>query len=177
MRWSEFAQREPRLAALGHRRLVDPGVVLVGTIRRDGTPRISPVEPLVWERDLWLSMLLGSYKAADLERDPRILVHSIVTGRSGEEGEYKVRGEAIEEREDTIQRRYASEVSARLDWSPEPGRFHLFRVDIRDVTFIRYEESSGDQYVARWPSRQEFVRRGTSATSLSDAERYRDLFA
>ena len=123
MRWSEFAQREPRLAALGHRRLVDPGVVLVGTIRRDGTPRISPVEPLVWERDLWLSMLLGSYKAADLKRDPRILVHSIVTGRSGEGGEYKVRGEAIEEREDTIQRRYASEVSARLDWSPEPGRF------------------------------------------------------
>jgi hypothetical protein len=70
MRWSEFAAAEPRLAKLGRERLIDPGVVLVGTIRRDGTPRISPVEPLLWNGDLWLSMLHGSYKAADLVRDP-----------------------------------------------------------------------------------------------------------
>ena len=177
MRWSEFAQQEPRLAALGHERLIDPGVVLVGTTRRDGTARISPVEPLIWQRDLWLSMLQGSYKAADLKRDPRILIHSIVTGRSGEHGEYKVRGQAVEEPEHTIQRGYADEVSARLGWTPEPGRFHLFRIDLHDVTFIRYEESSGDQFVTRWPSRREFVRRGTSATSLNDPEPYRDLLS
>lgn len=175
MRWGEFAQAEPRLAALGHQRLTEPGVVLVGTIRRDGTPRISPVEPLIWEDDLWLSMLLGSYKAADLKRDSRILVHSIVTGRSGEAGEYKVRGQAIEEPKQSTQRRYAEEVSTRLGWSPEPGRFHLFRIDLTDVSFIRYEEASGDQFVTRWPTKREFVRRGTSATSLGDPESYTDL--
>ena len=46
MRWSDFAARAPRLAALGEDRLLAPGVVLVGTIRRDGTPRISPGE--IW---------------------------------------------------------------------------------------------------------------------------------
>jgi hypothetical protein len=177
MRWSEFAQQEPRLAALGHKRLIDPGVVLVGTIRKDGTPRISPVEPLIWERDLWLSMLLGSYKAADLKRDPRILVHSIVTGRDGAAGEYKVRGHAVEEPEQRVQQGYADEVADKLGWSPEPGRFHLFRIDLTDVTFIHYEESSGDQFVTRWPSRAEFVRRGTSDTSLSEPEPYRDLLS
>jgi hypothetical protein len=175
VRWSEFAQDEPRLAALGRERLIDPGVVLIGTIRRDGTARISPVEPLIWEGELWLSMLLGSRKAADLERDPRILVHSIVTARDGAAGEYKVRGRAIEERQPATAERYAIQVSTTIGWSPEPGRFHLFRIDVDDVTFIRYDEPTGDQFVTRWPKKQEFVRRGTSATSLGDPEPYRDL--
>jgi hypothetical protein len=120
-------------------------------------------------------MLQGSYKAADLKRDPRILIHSVVTGRDGKPGEYKVRGKAIEEPARPIQRGYAEQVRDRLGWSPEPGRFHLFRIDLTDVTFIRYEEASGDQFVTRWPSGREFVRRGTSATSLGDPEPYRDL--
>lgn len=175
MRWGEFARKEPRLAALGHERLIEPGVVLVGTIRRDGAPRISPVEPLIWQDDLWLSMLLGSYKAADLKRDPRILVHGIVTNRNGAAGEYKMRGRAIEEPAEAVHAAYAEQANARLGWSPEPGRFHLFRVELTDVTFIRYEEASGDQFVTRWPNRREFVRRGTSATSLGEPEPYRDL--
>jgi hypothetical protein len=175
MRWSEFAAHAPRLAALGEQRLLAPGVVLVGTIRRDGTPRISPVEPLLWERDLWLSMLLGSCKAADLVRDPRVLVHSVVTGRDGGPGEYKVRGRAVDEPDGRIHAAYAEQVRERIGWSPEPGRFHLFRVDLHDVAFIRYEEATGDQFVSRWPSGREYVRRGTSATSLGPAEPRRDL--
>ena len=40
--------------------------------------------------DLWLAMLWGSVKAADLVRDPRLLVHSIVTSRGGRLGEVKL---------------------------------------------------------------------------------------
>ena len=177
MRWSEFEQNEPRLAALGEQRLIEPGLVLVGTIRRDGTPRISPVEPLIWEGELWLSMLHGSYKAADLKRDTRILLHSIVTSRDGKSGEYKIRGRAITESSPEVQRGYAQQVRDRIGWNPEPGRFHLFRIEIDDVTFIRYEEATGDQFVTRWPENREFVRRGTSATSLGDPQPYRDLLA
>lgn len=42
MQWQELEERQPRLAALGRARLLDPGVVLVATVRRDGTPRLSP---------------------------------------------------------------------------------------------------------------------------------------
>lgn len=177
MRWRQLADEAPRLAELGRQRLAEPGVVLVATIRRDGTPRLSPVEPLLWEGDLWLSMLFGSYKAADLLRDPRLLVHSIVTSRDGGLGEYKVRGRARAEPPGPAHERYAIEVRKRLGWEPTPGRFHLFRVDIDDVTFIRYEDATGDQFVTRWPSGREFVRRGTSATSLGDPEPYRGLLA
>jgi len=92
MDWAELERRQPGLARLGRRRLLDPGVVLVATIRGDGTPRVSPVEPLVLDGALWLSMLWHSRKAADLLRDPRVLVHSVVTSRDGGEGEFIRRG-------------------------------------------------------------------------------------
>ena len=166
---------QPRLAELGRRRLLAPGVVLVATIRRNGTPRLSPVEPFLLDGDLWLSMLWGSTKSADLARDPRILVHSVVTDRDGSEGEYKVRGTAHAENDPVVQRRYADAVAASLGWRPEAGRFHLFAIDLLDVTFIRYVDATGDQFVTRWPGEREFVRRGTSATSLGDPEPYHDL--
>lgn len=57
MRWHDLGESDPRLADLARERLVDPGVLLVVTIRRDGSPRLSPVEPLVLDGDLWLSMM------------------------------------------------------------------------------------------------------------------------
>jgi hypothetical protein len=76
MRWSELQDGQPGLAALGQRRLLEPGVVLVATIRGDGTPRLSPVEPLVMDGSLWLSMLWQSRKATSLgEPEP---VHDIL---------------------------------------------------------------------------------------------------
>jgi hypothetical protein len=168
--WSEMETSQPRLAGLGRRRLLEPGVLLVATIRGDGTPRISPVEPFVLDGILWLSMLWQSRKAADLMRDPRILVHSVVTGRDGGEGEFKIRGTARSERDPAVQRRYADSVSGSLGWAPEPGKFHLFAVSIEEVTFIRYDDATGDQQVAMWPPAREFIRRGTSATSVGQPE-------
>jgi hypothetical protein len=165
-----MARAQPRLGGLGERRLLQPGVVLVATIRGDGTPRISPVEPFLLDGTLWLSMMWGSRKAADLLRDPRILVHSVITSRDGGEGEFKLRGTARDEPGEEAQRRYADAVAASLGWNPEPGRFHLFAVDIGQVTFIRYDDATGDQHVAVWPPGREFIRRGTSATSVGEPE-------
>ena len=162
---------------MGERKLGGPGVVLVATIRRDGSPRVSPVEPLFWEDDLYLSMGWGSQKARDLQRDPRILVHSIVTSRDGTDGEYKVRGVAVPQMDLQTQRRYALEVAERLGWNPEVGRFHLFTVDVRDITFVRWDDATNDQFVTRWPEGGEFVRRGTSATSLGSAEPFPEFLS
>src|SRR5689334_15762656 len=124
MRWSELEDAQPRLADLARRRLIEPGVLLVATIRRDGTPRLSPVEPYLLDGDLWLSMMWGSRKAADLRRDPRLLVHNIITGRDGADGEVKVRGTARAEHDPAVWRRYAGAVAGSLGWTPTPGRFH-----------------------------------------------------
>ncbi len=175
MRWSELAELQSELVECGRHRLLDPGVVLIATIRRDGSPRISPVEPFVLDGELLLSMLLGSTKARDLLRDPRLLVHSVVTSRDGRAGEYKLRGTARPRTDPELQRRYSAAVAESLGWRPVPGRFHLFAVDIDDISYLRYDDATGDQFVTRWPAGEEFVRRGTSATSLGRPEEWHEL--
>lgn len=172
MHWGEFEAREPSLGALGVDKLTQHGVVLIGTVRRDGSPRISAVEPLFFDGDLSLGMGWASQKVTDLRRDPRLLVRSIVRSRDGSDGDYLVRGRAVEELEQRRQRAYSAEVAARVGWHPEVGKFHLFWVDVDDVTFIRWDDATNDQFVTRWPERREFVRRGSSATSQSPAAPY-----
>jgi len=97
--------------------------------------------------------------------------------RDGAGGEFKVRGTARAEGDPGAQRRYAEAAAGSLGWYPTPGRFHLFAVDISDVSFIRYETATGDQYVAMWPSGREFIRRATSATSVGEPEPVSELLA
>jgi hypothetical protein len=175
MKWSDLQVAQPRLGELAASRLLDPGVVLVVTLRRDGSARLSPVEPFVLDGDLWLSMMWGSTKVGDLLRDPRVLVHSIVTHPDGEAGELKVRGTARQEQDVSVQQRYADAVAEVLPWSPQVGRFHLFSVDIESVSYVRYDNATGDQHVALWPPGRETLRRGTSATTLGEAEDVHDV--
>ena len=175
MHWAEFERAQPRLAAVGQQRLVDPGVLLVATIRADGTPRLSPVEPVLMDGGLWLSMLWDSAKARDLARDPRILVHGVVSSRDGRAGEFKVRGTVRAEHDRGVQGRFARLVASTLGWDPVPGRFHLFEVELAQAAFLRYDDATGDQFTASWPPPREFVRRGTSPTSLGAAEAWSDL--
>jgi hypothetical protein len=165
MKWSEIAAREPALGAVARDRLIGPGVLLVGTTRRDGSARISGVEPLVMHGDLWLSMMRTSAKAADLARDSRILLHSIVTGPEPA-AEIKVRGRVRTETDPDVHEGYAAAVAAEIGWRPVVGEFTLFAVDIDDVTYIGYDTDTSGQHVVRWPAGQEYVRPSTSPTSL-----------
>jgi hypothetical protein len=124
----------------------------------------------VLDGTLWLSMLWHSQKAMDLLRDLRVLVHGVVTSRDGGDGEFKVRGHARSEQDEDVQRRYAEAVGRDLGWRPEPGHFHLFEVEFDHVSYLRYDDATGDQYVTSWPPGREYVRRGTTATSLGEPE-------
>ena len=73
MTWGKFKSHSPELAALGEERFESTGLVLLGTLRKDGWPRISPVEPLIADGHLYLGMMWQSRKALDLLRDPRVL--------------------------------------------------------------------------------------------------------
>ena len=173
VRWGDLQQQAPRLARLCHERVIDPGVLLAVTIRLDGSPRLSPIEPLILDGDLWLSMMWQSRKALDLFRDDRLLVHSIIADRDGSQGEVKIRGTAVPVNEPSVRERYCAAVAV-LGWQPEEPSFHLFRVDMDDVTVIRYREN-GDQHLTRWPAGVEFVRRETSPTSVGPPEIVVDL--
>jgi hypothetical protein len=164
MRWSEISARQPALAAVAGRLLIEPGVLLAGTIRRDGTARISGVEPLVLDGDLWLSMS-GSAKTRDLDRDPRIVLNSVITSPSPP-AEIKVRGTARTVTGQHQQERYAAVVREQIGWQPVAGQFTLFIVEVADVTYIGSEPGTGAQHVARWPPGEEYIRPQLTPTSL-----------
>jgi hypothetical protein len=176
MRWNDLARGQPTLAALAFDKLVKPGVLLVGTVRKDGSARVSGVEPLVMDGELYLSMMQRSTKALDLYRDPRISIHSIVT-KPEADFEVKLRGTArlVEDRE--IHERYAAKVAAEVGWQAVVGHFALFAIDVDDLTYIGYDEATGAQHVARWPSNEEYLRQTLSPTKLGPKEPVRRLTA
>jgi hypothetical protein len=73
---------------------------------------------------LWLSMMPASAKARDLGRDPRILVHSIITGPAAQ-AEIMMRGAVRAETGLDLPKRYAAAVRDHLGWEPVPGEFTL----------------------------------------------------
>ena len=146
MRWEEFARAAPDLAALGAERFERTGLSLVGTLRIDGTPRISPVEPTIAGSDLLLGMMWQSRKALDLLRDPRLVVHSVVSDREGTEGDFKLYGRVLDVPEPERRNKYADAVEARIDWRPtEP--YHLFAVDIASAGFVIFGK---ERYALSW---------------------------
>ena len=137
--WAEFAGAAPELAALGEAQFARTGLALVGTLRRDGWPRISPVEPFIVERQLYLGMMWRSVKALDLLRDPRCVVHNTVSHRHGTEGEFKVYGSATNVTDPDERQRFADAVRAAIGHTLEETEFHCFAIAIDSVAYSKLE--------------------------------------
>ena len=135
MNWRTFREAAPELAGLGEERFERTGLCLVGTLTAGGYPRISPIEPFIVRGELMLGMMWQSKKALDMERDPRVIVHSTVANREGTEGDFKLYGRAVNVTDPRLRTSYADTLEAKIDWRPtEP--FHLMRVDIERAGFV-----------------------------------------
>ncbi len=152
MTWEELEAGAPDLAALARGEFERHDMALVGTLRKDGSPRISCVLPYVLDGELFLGMMLHSRKAVDLLRDPRLVLHNPISTNQGDEVEISLRGRAVEIDDEKTRRRY---VGSLPEW--EGRDFHLFSVDIESVGLIRYER--GEQHVKVWPRGADFTRR------------------
>lgn len=136
MNWQAFKRTAPELAAVGERLFDRSGVGLIGTIRKDGSPRISPVEPLVTDGELYLGMMWQSLKALDLLRDPRCTIHNSVSDRTAPDGEFKLHGRALDIKDSEERRRYGDALQQKIGWRPEEPGFHLFAVDVQSAGFF-----------------------------------------
>ena len=135
MIWEDFNLNAPRLAARGEEQIERTGLILLGTLRKNGWPRISPVEAYFLDGRLYLGMMWRSRKALDLLRDPRCTVHSVVSKRDGTEGEFKLYGRAVDIRNPEMRGRYADAVYKKIGWRPEESEYHLFSIDIESASF------------------------------------------
>lgn len=162
MRWEEFCAATPELAAVARARIAEPHVLLLGTLRADGWPRISAVECDVVGGDLCIGMVWQSTKAVDLLRDPRLTVHSLPPGRENPDGDLKLYGRAMAV-EGGQKRAYEQALFDRLQWRPtEP--YHCFAVDVDSAGLVVFRGTG--RAVSSWraggPTRQTFLDGGTT---------------
>jgi hypothetical protein len=152
MRWGEFTVACPELAEIARRRLNERHLCLVGTLRADGWPRITPVEPYVVDDELMIGMMWRSRKAADLLRDPRIVVHTIVTDWEGIEGDVKLYGVAEDVRDHDRRVALFRTIDAAHGWQPDPdepeddSEYHIFALDIRRAGYTRFGETTWEAW-------------------------------
>jgi hypothetical protein len=141
MKWESFAVASPELAALGRERFERQQLCMVGTIRRNGWPRISPCELDFSGDELMLGMMWQSPKARDLLRDPRCVLHTCTSDRLGTEGDFKLYGRARDVRDSRTRDAYRATIRARIDWEPEDP-FHLFAIDVESAGYVEFGERS-----------------------------------
>ncbi len=138
--WQNFQQEEPNLASLGEETFERTGMVMLGTLRKDGSPRISPVEVLFTEGQLYLGMMWRSQKALDLLWDPRCTVHSATSNRDGSQGDFKVFGKAVEVNDLEARSRFSNAVFEKIGFKPEEPEFHLFSIDVESAALIEFRD-------------------------------------
>jgi hypothetical protein len=145
--WQDVQAGAPEVARLGIARLEAARVALLGTLRRDRSPRISPVEPYVVAGHLLAGAMAWSHKAADLRRDPRYVLHSAVTGPDNAEGELKVYGSAAEADQEL------RGAAAGAWWAAWPAeKAIVYSLLIEQAAFIEWDTEHGWMTIHRWSS-------------------------
>jgi hypothetical protein len=141
--WRDLELGALQLARLGKASLDATRVALLGTLRRDGSPRISPVEPYLVQGQLLIGAMAWSQKAADLRRDPRYVLHSAVTGPDSGKGELKLHGAAAEAEQELS-------IPADAWWSSSPDRAVVFALHIDQAVYVSWDTGHGVMTVDRW---------------------------
>jgi hypothetical protein len=111
--------------------------VLLGTIRADGWPRISPCEAYVVDGDLMLGMMWQSKKALDLVRDARITIATPQSDREPVHADLKLYGAVVDIPDPERRQAYSDALHAAIGWRP-PEPYHLFAADIHHAGFISF---------------------------------------
>ena len=151
MIWRDLEAAAPEIARLGKERFDRARVALLGTLRKDGSPRISPVEPYLTQGHLLFGAMSWSLKRRDLLRDPRCVLHSAISDPDGGEGELKLYGRAVEA-DDQIRER------CQGWWSERPAdAATVFALDIEQAAFVSWDTERGQMIVQRWSPERSFT--------------------
>lgn len=146
MSWHAFASGAPGLASFGAERLNDQ-VAYLATVKPDGSPRLSPVRPVIAGGRLFVFTEPRSPKVRDLTADGRFALHCTATGTEPWDlREFVVEGHAHRV-EELATRAIANAGSA----FPRDDRFLLFELDVAAALSTVYG-ADGRPQRERWRS-------------------------
>lgn len=110
---------------------------VLGTIARDGSPRLSGINVMCNQGTLWFGSMPGARKVGDIARDPRISIHSAPLEESLEGGDARIDGRAK-----------ALPAELALGWRPGSPEGEFFSVELDKVHLV--EVRDGRLVVTKW---------------------------
>jgi hypothetical protein len=134
MTWKILEEQQPELAAFGAERL-NGKVAYLSTIRKDGSPRLHPLTPIIGQGHLLVFMEPTSPKGHDLQRDGRFAIHCAVSDNSGASGEFSITGRAH-----LVDNAELRALAVSLASYEVAERYILFEFDIESAASTIYPE-------------------------------------
>ena len=144
--WAEFAAAAPELARVVRALFEARKHKVLGTLRKDGSPRLSGTETNFTEGEVWLGMMPNSLNALDLRRDPRVEVFMLSDDPPDEDqsswaGDARIAGRAIEIED--------PEKIVAINGLQHAGS-HLFRIDVREVMLAKIGDPPDHMLIESW---------------------------
>jgi hypothetical protein len=159
--WTDFAAAAPRIAEVFTRRHAATGnLCMLGTLRPDGFPRISPMEPRFLEGDLWLVGMPHTAKFADLRADPRFALHTATVDTQVSDGDAKLWGRVEDVRDEALHQRFAEAVYEEIGLDLRGQRFDQFlRADVVGAASVAVGDEHMDVTTWREGAEEKVVRK------------------
>ncbi|MDL5160213.1 pyridoxamine 5'-phosphate oxidase family protein [Actinomycetospora termitidis] len=135
--WGEVEAAAPELAAAVQTCFQRAKHKTMATLRRDGSPRISGMETEFVDGQLTFGMMPGSVKLADVQRDPRVALHS----------------PSVDPPEDPTEWPGEAKVSGRARSIAPPGEGpegSHFGLDVTEVVLTRIAPSGDKLVIESW---------------------------
>ena len=148
--WSDVEAAVPELAAAVRAAFDAHRHKVLGTLRANGAPRLSGSEVTFRDGDVWLGMMHRSLKALDLQRDPRLELHSAPVDVELKLGDARLAGRAVEITDPGMLRSFSAVSAEEHDGVEPPSAFHLFRVDIGEMTLLRIGDPADHLVIESW---------------------------
>jgi hypothetical protein len=152
--WKEFTQAAPRIAEIFARRHAATGkLCMLATLRSDGYPRISPIEPRIFEGRLWLIGMPNTTKFSDLARDPKFCLHTATVDAQLSDGDAKLWGTVQDVRDEALHQRFAEDLHAESGLDLRGERFdHFYEARLTSASSI--ELADGALEITIWKTGQ-----------------------
>jgi hypothetical protein len=140
--WNEFAEEAPQITEVFIRRHTATGnLCLLATLRADGYPRISPIEPRIFEGLLLIVGMPNTTKFRDLARDPRFCLHTATVDPQVGDGDAKLWGEVKNVRNKDLHERFANHLLEETGLDLRGQEFDPFHVaDLTGASSVAYAD-------------------------------------
>jgi hypothetical protein len=148
--WKEFTDTAPRIAGIFTRRHAAAGnLCLLATLRSDGFPRISPMEPRIFEEQLCLVGMPNTTKFRDLGRDPRFCLHTATVDTEVKDGDAKLWGVVVDVPDRALHQRFAEALYEEIGLDLRGQEFdHFYTADVVGASAV--EVGGGHMDVTVW---------------------------